>query len=48
VRCEGCKLDIDTQSHVLVCNTYRDLRVDSDEDVMIAYFRKVLKRRMNE
>ena len=51
MRCEGCKQDIDTQSHVLVCNTYSDLRVDmdlSDEDDMIGYFRKVLKRRMKE
>jgi hypothetical protein len=34
MRCEGC-------------NTYSDLRVDmdlSDEDDMIGYFRKVLKR----
>ena len=51
MRCEGCKQDIDTQSHVLVCNTYSDLRVNmdlSDEDDMIGYFRKVLKRRMKE
>ena len=51
MRCEGCKLAIDTQSHVLVCNEYGDLRVDQDlsnDDAMIAYYRKVLKRRMEE
>ena len=51
MRCEGCKMDIDTQSHVLVCNAYSDLRVDQDlskDDAMIEYFRKVLKRRMKE
>ena len=40
-----------TPSPTCWCNTYSDLRVDmdlSDEDDMIGYFRKVLKRRMKE
>ena len=44
-------MEVDTQSHVLVCEAYRDLREDkvlcSDEG-MIEYFRQVIKRRMKE
>ena len=42
MQCGGCCMEVDTQSHVLVCEAYRDLREDkvlcSDEG-MIEYFR---------
>ena len=51
MRCQGCMLEVDTQSHVLQCIEYEDLRRDKnlekDED-MIKYFRQVIKRRMKE
>ena len=51
MQCGGCCMEVDTQSHVLVCEAYRDLREDkvlcSDEG-MIEYFRQVIKRRMKE
>ena len=51
LRCQGCRQEVDTQSHVLQCMEYEDLREDMDmkkDDDMIKYFRKVLKRRMKE
>ena len=51
LRCQGCRQEVDTQSHVLQCMEYEDLREDMDmkkDDDMIKYFRKVLNRRMKE
>jgi hypothetical protein len=51
MRCEGCKLEVDTQAHVLLCTEYGDLRDNKDlrkDEDMITYFRQVLKRRMKE
>ena len=49
--CQGCKEQVDTQSHVLTCGVYEDLRFNQylgrDEDLVII-FRQVLKRRMKE
>ena len=44
-------LEVDTQSHVLQCMEYKDLRGDMDlekDEDMVKYFREVLKRRMKE
>ena len=51
MRCQGCMLEVDTQSHVLQCMEYEDLRGDMDlekDEDMVKYFREVLKRRMKE
>ena len=51
MRCQGCMLEVDTQSHVLHCIEYEDLRGDMDmekDEDMVKYFREVLKRRMKE
>ena len=51
MRCQGCMLEVDLQSHVLQCREYEDLRVDMDMEKdgdIIRYFRKVLKRRMKK
>ena len=50
--CEACSTgDVESQSHVLQCTAYEDLRegrdLDKDRD-MIAYFREVLKRRLKK
>ena len=51
MQCEGCSMEVDTQSHVLVCEAYKDLREDkvlSSDEGVINYFRQVIKRRMKE
>ena len=51
LRCDACKNDIETQSHVLVCPAYDELReglVIENVDDQVKYFRKVLKKRMDE
>ena len=51
MRCQGCMLEVDTQSHVFQCMEYEDLRGDMDlekDEDMVKYFREVLKRRMKE
>ena len=30
MRCQGCMVEVDMQSHVLQCKAYDDLRVDMD------------------
>ena len=42
MRCQGCMLELDTQSNVLQCIEYEDLRGDKDlekDEDMIKYFR---------
>ena len=43
-------LEVDTQSHVLQCTEYGDLRVDKDlkKDEDMKYFSQLIKRRMKE
>ena len=51
MKCGGCNMELDTQSHVLSCEAYRDLREDkvlSSDEGMIEYFRQVINRRMKE
>ena len=51
MKCGGCNMELDTQSHVLSCEAYRDLSEDkvlSSDEGMIEYFRQVIKRRMKE
>ena len=51
MRCAGSMMEVDTQSHMLLCNEYGDLREDKDlsKDMdLVAYFRQVIKRRMKE
>ena len=51
MRCQGFMLEVDTQSLVLQCIEYEDLRGDKDlekDEDMIKYFRQVIKRRMKE
>ena len=47
--CDGCKGAIETQSHVMHCPAYENLRVgmspQSDKDI-VEYFRKVLQIRL--
>ena len=50
--CEACSTgDVESQSHVLQCSAYEDLRegLDLEKDQhMITYFREVLKRRLKK
>ena len=51
MKCVGCSLECDTQSNVLTCEAYKDLRegkVLSSDEGLIEYFRKVIKRRMKK
>ena len=51
MRCQGCMLEVDTQSHVSQCIEYKDLSGDMDlekDEDMVKYFREVLNRRMKE
>ena len=51
MKCGGCNMELDTQSHVLSCEAYRDLSEDkvlSSDEGMIEYFRQVIKRRRKE
>ena len=49
--CEGCSGGFrDTQSHILICEGYSDLRCDKNLDSdksLVDYFDAVIKRRMN-
>ena len=48
-RCDSCESCIDSQSHILYCPAYKQLRegktLSSDEDI-VTYFREVLVIRM--
>ena len=49
--CEACNLEIETQSHVLECSEYRELRNDKKLEEMgeiVTYFQKVLKIRLEK
>ena len=47
--CDSCESCIDSQSHILYCPAYKDLRegrsLSSDDDIVL-YFREVLAIRM--
>ena len=44
MRYEGCMMEVDTQSHVLLYIEYGGLR----KDKLMIYIRQVIKRRMKE
>ena len=48
-KCDSCKTNIDTQSHMLWCEAYKELRTDkdlqSDRD-LTKYIQEVLEIRM--
>ena len=49
--CDACNIEIETQSHVLECSEYRELRGDKKLEEMgeiVTYFQKVLKIRLEE
>ena len=50
-RCDSCQRCVDSQSHILYCPAYHQLRegksLNSDQDI-VDYFREVVKMRMNE
>ena len=49
--CQGCKEQVDTQSHVLTCGSYEDLRYNKDlsrDEDLVLFFKHVVKRRMKE
>ena len=51
LKCDGCNQEMDTQSHVLVCQAYGDLRegLSFKQDMdLVLYFRKVVERRQNQ
>ena len=49
--CDGCELEIETNSHVMNCRAYDQVRVgknlESEKD-LILYFREVMKLRMTK
>ena len=48
LNCEGCGVQVDYQSHVMVCKSYADLMDNLDltnDGDLIAYSRKVLDMR---
>ena len=49
-KCDSCRKNIDTQSHILWCEAYTNLRenrnLDNDKD-LVWYITQVLKRREN-
>ena len=48
MKCDGCKQEQDSQSHVTSCTAYADLRegLDFHQDThLVNYFKKVIERR---
>ena len=47
IKCEGWGREMDSQSHVMVCPEYEDLRVNVDfakDEDLLEYYRKVFER----
>ena len=49
-KCEGCREEVEANSHVLICRAYNELRNGKDlkesEKDLVTYFKDVLKLRM--
>ena len=46
--CDGCRKEIDSQSHALVCPAYSDLMIGVDimkDADLVSFFSKVMERR---